>query len=126
MLPKGLMVDMDVQTPNSPYFRSLPPAARLARSTLAWALCAGIALLAVLLVLGTNGLGEFLQLRQQREALRNEHNSLLGETENLGAQLKALRCEHEPFALEKIAREQYNMRRPGEQMILLVPDPGGS
>ena len=119
-----MMTDRNAQKRATPYFRSLPPAAHLARSTLAWVMGTGIAVLAVLTILGTNGLGEYLRLRQQREAMLRERDALLGETRGLEVRLDALR--NEPFALEKLAREQYNMRRPGEQIILLVPDPGGS
>jgi cell division protein FtsB len=115
------MSDKDVPPRFSPYLRPVPPAADLARSTAAFLLGAGIVVVALLTALGANGLGEYLQLRQQRDHLRQQEAALLEQAAALEGRLQALRTE--PFALEKLARERYNMRRPGEQIILLVPDP---
>jgi len=71
-------------------------------------------------VLGENGLGEYLRLRSQRDGLERDLEQLAAETAQLENRIKALRAE--PLALEKLARERYNMRREGEQVILLVPD----
>ncbi len=117
------MTDKDVQSRASPFLRPIPPAARLARSTVTFVLGAGIIVLALLTALGTNGLGEYVRLRQQRDALVRDLAALEAQTAALQAQLEALRTE--PLALEKLARERYNMRRPGEQIIILVPDQGG-
>ncbi len=116
-------MDMDVQRRGARFLRPAPPAVRLARSTLSWLLGAGIAVLALLLVFGTNGLSEYMQLRRQRESLLQEQAALESQAADLEGQLEALRAV--PFALEKLARERYNMRRPGEEIILLVPDPKG-
>jgi len=115
------MTDKDVPPRVSPYLRPVPPAAHLARSTVTLLLAAGIVLLLLSALLGPNGLGEYLRLHQQREALLAEKEALEAETLDLGNQLEALHSE--PFALEQLARERYNMRRPEEQVILLLPDP---
>lgn len=114
-------MDKDVQPRVSPYLRPVPPAAHLARSTVTWLLGAGIAVLVLLTALGTNGLGEYLKLRRQRDALLQEQAALALRIADLEARLEALGSE--PFALEKLARERFNMRRPGERVILLIPDP---
>jgi len=116
------MTDRDVLPRSSPYLRPVPPAARLARSSVLWLLGAGIVVLVLLTVFGESGFGEYLRLRRQRDALQGELADLRAETARLEARLEALRTD--PLALEKLARERYNMRREGEEVILLVPDEG--
>jgi len=86
----------------------------------AWLLGLGVFTLALLTLVGENGIGEFLRLRQGRDGLRQDEAELLQDNEILEARLKALQTE--PLALEKLARERYNMRREGEEVILLVPE----
>jgi cell division protein FtsB len=115
------MSDKDVQPRLSPYLRPVPPAAHLARSTVSLLIVAGIVLLILSTTLGPNGLVEYMRLRQERDQLLRDQAALRVEVVDLEARLQALRSD--PFALEKLARERYNMRRPDEQVILLVPDP---
>ena len=114
------MADKEVRASAAAYWR--PPAASSALfgKTCSWLL--GLAVLALVLfwVLSENGLGEYLRLRGQREDLQGDLEALRLETDRLEARLEALR--RDPFALEKLARERYNMRREGEEVLLLVPE----
>jgi len=105
---------------SAPFLRPRQPSASFARSTVAWLLGLGVFTLALLTLVGENGIGEFLRLRQGRDGLRQDEAELLQDNEILEARLKALQTE--PLALEKLARERYNMRREGEEVILLVPE----
>jgi cell division protein FtsB len=113
------MADKEVRSTAAPYWRP-PSSSALVGRTCSWLL--GLALLALVIfsVLSENGLGEYLRLRAQREKLQQELATLRAETSQLEARLEALR--RDPFALEKLARERYNMRREGEEVLLLVPE----
>ncbi len=113
------MPDRDVPPPRSPFLRPDPPAARLARGSLPWLLAVGVLLLGLALLTGEHGLLEYLQLSGERDELAAEAARLEQEATALEARLEALRTD--PFALEELARERYNMRRPGEDVILVVP-----
>jgi len=117
------MSDKDVRDRTQPastrYWRPNPPAATLAHRTCSWLLGLGVFALILFSVLGGNGLGEYLRLRSQRDGLQRDLDELATETAQLEDRIEALRAE--PLALEKLARERYNMRRDGEQVILLVP-----
>jgi cell division protein FtsB len=115
------MSDKDVQPRPSPYLRLLPPAAHLARSTATLVLAVAAVLLLLVTLFGSNGLGEYYKLRTQHDQMAAERERLQSETEQLKEKLAALRSE--PFALEKLARERYNMRRQEEHVILLRPEP---
>jgi len=119
------MPDKDVPRPAPVFLRPRRPASRLAHGSLTWLLGLGVALLAMLLLTGENGLLRYLQLSNQRDELARERAGLEAEAAALEARLEALRTD--PFALEKLARERYNMRREGEGVILLVPaDPAAA
>ena len=105
---------------SAPFLRPRQPSAHFARSTVAWLLGLGVFTLALLTLVGENGIGEFLRLRQGRDDLRRDESELRLANEILQARLEALQTE--PLALEKLARERYNMRRDGEEVILLVPE----
>ena len=114
------MTDKDVQQARpSPYWRPHQPAASLAGRTCGWLLGLGLLALVLFSVLGDNGLGQYLRLRQQRDDLAADLEAMRAATARLEAQLDAL--EEDPLALEKLARERYNMRREGEDVILVVP-----
>jgi len=80
-----------------------------------------VAILGLSSLLGENGLGAYWHLLRQRDALVAERETLAAETRALEARLEALR--EDPEALETLARERYNMRREGEQVIRLLIEP---
>ena len=115
------MTDREVPSRTAAYWRPTSPSSELARRTCSWLV--GLVLLALVLfsVLSENGLGEYLRLRRQHDRLEQELQTLRTETAQIEERLEALRTD--PFALEKLARERYNMRREGEEVLLLVPEP---
>ena len=113
------MTDKDVRPSQTPTFWRPARARRLPGGPVAWLLVASVLLAALLSLFGEDGLGEYLRLERQRDRLAGEAASLEQETADLEARLEALR--HDPEALEALARERYNMRREGEQVIRLVP-----
>ena len=117
------MPQRDAPSSRSPFLRPDPPAARLARGSLPWLLAVGVLLLGLALLTGEHGLLAYLQLSGERDELAAEGARLEREAAALEARLEALRTD--PFALEELARERYNMRRPEEDVILVVPAEDG-
>jgi cell division protein FtsB len=106
----------------SPYLRGQPPAASLARRLAPW-LGLLLALGALLVpLLGENGLAVFLRLKSQRDDMRQHVAALSAQADTLQTQLDALTTD--PQTLERFARERYNLRRPGEEVLLIVPSSG--
>jgi len=107
--------------PQSPFLRIRPPAARRIRKPVLWiAGAAALALVASALV-GKNGLRTYLDLRAERIQLANEVEVLAEHRAELDAGLAALdENSGNSEALERIARERYRMRRPGETVIEVV------
>ncbi len=114
------MTDKEVPSRTAPYWRPPSSSSTLAKRTCSWLLGLGVLALVVFSVLSENGLGEYLRLKRQHDHLEQDHESLQTETAQLQERLEALRTQ--PFALEKLARERYNMRREGEEVLLLVPE----
>jgi cell division protein FtsB len=88
---------------------------RHARSILALALL----LLAIHDVFGSHGLLSMRRTQSQIQELRGEIDRLNQENGDLNKQVKQLRTD--PKAVERIAREEMGLARPGE-MIFKIPD----
>jgi cell division protein FtsB len=89
--------------------------ARYARTILALALL----LLAIHDVFGEHGLLAMRRTQSQMKELRGEIDRLNQENSALSKQVQALRTD--PKAVERIAREEMGLARPGE-MIFKLPD----
>lgn len=89
--------------------------ARYARTILALALL----LLAIHDVFGEHGLLAMRRTQSQMKELRGEIDRLNQENSDLSKQVQALRTD--PKAVERIAREEMGLARPGE-MIFKLPD----
>ncbi len=77
-----------------------------------WLLAAPLAFLALwVLVLDSHSIWHRVQWTRERAALRADNAALQEEIESLERQIPHA---HEPEVVERIAREQYGMRRPGE------------
>ena len=116
------MPDTDVPRPRrsaGPFLRG-QPGGGLARRTLSCALLAVLLLLLLYPMVGENGLSAYLRLRAERDRLRQEVERLEQEREMLAAQIAELQTS--PAALERFAREYYNMALPGETVLKLVPE----
>jgi len=77
-----------------------------------------VSVLALTLV-GENGLGAWFRLHGQQEQLRGEVADLERTNAGLEQQLDDLAAD--PAFLEKIAREEYNLQQPDEEVLLIVP-----
>jgi cell division protein FtsB len=88
---------------------------RYARSILALALL----LLAIHDVFGSHGLLSMRRTQSQMRELRGEIDRLNQENGDLSKQVQSLRSD--PKAVERIAREEMGLARPGE-MIFKLPD----
>lgn len=99
-----------------------PPAPRPSpwRRLLLALLGLGLLTLVVHTIFGEHG---YLALRRQRqtlERLQSEIKRLEEENRRLAEEIDALKKD--PQAIERVAREQLKMARPGEKIITLPPD----
>ena len=82
-------------------------------------LASAIALIALLVgsLFGDRGILHLMTQRQRAEALAREIDDLRDENARLTAEIAALRSD--PAAIERIAREELGLARPGETVFLL-------
>ncbi|HEY7412708.1 MAG TPA: septum formation initiator family protein [Vicinamibacteria bacterium] len=82
-----------------------------------------IALLALLVgsLFGDRGILQLVRQRERAEALLAEIEGLRAENRRLAAEIGALRAD--PRAIERLAREELGLGRPGETVFLLRPPP---
>ena len=91
----------------------------LARRTLYLIIGAFLATLLALSLLGENGLGSWVRLRGAESRLEKDVAALEEGNRELDEKLEDL--ESDPGAVEKIAREEYNMQMPDEEVLLILP-----
>ena len=84
---------------------------------------AGLGLLALvaLVQFGENGIFAFFNLQGPEAELQHEVAQLEAGNQQMDHQLGAL--ADDPEALEKLAREKHNMRRPEEEVLMVLPPP---
>lgn len=101
---------------------SKPPSfwSRHARGILGLALF----LLAIHDLFGSHGLLAMRRTQNQIQELRGEIDRLHKENGQLSSQVKALRTD--PKAVERIAREEMGLARPGEMIFKLPDEPQSS
>lgn len=75
---------------------------------------------ASLYVVAASPVRAWLEQRQEREALTRRVALLVEENRRLAARVREL---HTDRAIEQIAREQYNLVRPGEEPYAILPEP---
>jgi cell division protein FtsB len=84
-----------------------------------------IALVALIVgaLFGDRGLLHLIDQRHRAEALAQEIDALQAENASLSREIAALRTD--PRAIERVAREELGMLRPGETVFLVrdVPNP---
>lgn len=71
---------------------------------------------------GDGGMLHLLEQRERSKALRTEVEKLRQENSRLAAEILALR--QDPRAVERLAREELGMARPGE-LVFLIRDEAG-
>lgn len=99
-----------------------PPWSRASRQR-SWASLSWLTLVAALALLALpffteGGLATYFKLQRDRDDLRQEVEQLQAEADSLARAIDEL--EQDPAALERIAREDFNMRKPGEEVLLLI------
>jgi cell division protein DivIC len=80
----------------------------------------GMAFLVWMLVFDANDLGKQLDIYRKWQDLRNEKQYYLDNIEAVKKDRAELMSS--PALLEKFAREKYLMKRPGEDLFVLVPE----
>ena len=70
---------------------------------------------------GDRGFIQLVAKREQTESLRREIEELRAENSRLAAEIVALKTD--PRAIERVAREQLGLVRPGETVFLIREEP---
>ena len=99
------------------------PAVARSRWPRVWLTLVGLALLALVVhtLFGEHG---YLALRRQRqtlEQLQQQIQRLEEENQRLAEEIESLKAD--PRAVERVAREQLKMARPGERVITIPENP---
>lgn len=89
------------------------------RQHLSWLLCAALALLLLQDIFGTHGLIAMRRSQQEAQQVQKEISQLDAENQQLQERVKALKSD--PAAIERIAREEMGLARPGEHIFKLPP-----
>ena len=104
------------------FIRGNPTGSVLARNSLAILVGSGLLLMMILSQLGENGIVSWFHLVGREKQLREEVAALEKQNQELSERLEAL--ANDPWALEKIAREEQNMHRPEEEVLMVIPQDG--
>jgi cell division protein FtsB len=82
-----------------------------------------VAILAALSALDPSGLRKYVRLREEAARMEAENARLAAETARLAREVRALRTD--PGALERAAREDLGLVRPGERVYRVAPAEDG-
>lgn len=82
----------------------------------------GLGLLALVVhtLFGQHGYLALRRQRQEQERLQSEIERLKEENRRLAAEVEKLK--NDPRAIERVAREELKMARPGEKIVTLPPE----
>jgi cell division protein FtsB len=94
------------------------------RINMNWFLIAGLALLLLQDVFGTHGVLAMHRSLQEAAAAQKEINRLNDENRQLQDHVQQLKTD--PATIERIAREDMGLARPGEYIFKIPPKPGDS
>lgn len=89
------------------------------RHNFSWLLCAALALLLLQDIFGTHGLIAMRRSQQEAAQVQKEISQIDAENRQLEERVKALKSD--PAAIERIAREEMGLARPGEYIFKLPP-----
>ena len=92
------------------------------RRNLSWFIAAGLALLLLQDVFGNHGVLAMRRSQQEAREVEQQINQMNEENRQLEAKVKALKTD--PQAIERIAREEMGLARPGEYIFKLPSKPG--
>jgi len=87
-----------------------------------WFLAAGLALLLLQDVFGTHGVLAMRRSQKEADEVRKEIDQINEENRQLQERVKALKTD--PEAIERIAREEMGLARPGEYIFKISPRTG--
>ena len=87
-----------------------------------WFLAAALALLLLQDVFGTHGLLAMRRSHKEADRMQQEINRVNEENRQLEERVKALKTD--PQTIERIAREEMGLARPGEYIVKVQPNPG--
>jgi cell division protein FtsB len=104
--------------PGGPFLRGRPSPPRWHRHRLALIAGAVLLLLLVTQLLGENGLPVYLALRGEAGRLQSRVDQRRAQDAELRAWIAAVQTDRD--VLERLARERYNMQRPGEMVYEVV------
>ncbi|HTV60242.1 MAG TPA: septum formation initiator family protein [Verrucomicrobiae bacterium] len=86
---------------------------------LTWFLIAGLVLLLIQDIFGTHGVLAMRRSQLQAESMQKQIQELNEENQQLQSNVKSLKSD--PTAIERIAREQMGLARPGEFVFKIQP-----
>ena len=92
------------------------------RRNATWFLAAAITLLLLQDVFGTHGVLAMRRAQKEAAAVQRQIDQMNQENQQLQDRVKALKTD--PQAIERIAREEMGLARPGEYIFKLQPKPG--
>jgi cell division protein FtsB len=93
------------------------------RRNMSWFIAAGLALLLMQDVFGNHGVLAMRRSQQEAREVQRQINQMNEENRRLEERVKALKTD--PQAIERIAREEMGLARPGEYIFKIPPKPGG-
>jgi cell division protein FtsB len=92
------------------------------RRNLSIFLVAGLLLLVIQDIFGTHGVLTMRRAERQASQVKQEIQQLNGENQQLQDRVKSLKSD--PQAIERIAREEMGLARPGEYVFKIPPKTG--
>jgi cell division protein FtsB len=92
------------------------------RRNLSWIVAAGLVLLLLQDVFGNHGVVAMRRSQQEAHEVRRQISQMNEENHQLEEKVKALKTD--PQAIERIAREEMGLARPGEYIFKIPPKPG--
>jgi cell division protein FtsL len=92
------------------------------RRNLNWFLVIALALLLLQDIFGTHGVLAMRHSQQDAAEIRKKIEQLDSENQRLQDRVKSLKTD--PASIEKIAREEMGLARPGEYIFKIPPRPG--
>jgi cell division protein FtsB len=87
-----------------------------------WLLAAGLVLLMLQDIFGTHGVVAMRRSEQQAAEMQQEIKQLNDENQTLQNRVRSLKTD--PSAIERIAREEMGLARPGEYIFKVEPKAG--
>jgi len=94
------------------------------RRNVVWFLVAGLTLLVLQDIFGTHGVLAMRRSQQQAADIQKEIDQLNQENQKLQDRVKSLKSD--PAAIERIAREEIGLARPGEYIFKIPQKPADS